>query len=138
MQRQQHHDGPAEAQQQTVGAGHVRGRVLDVLGFAAGAVGEVEVDRVLGEHGDHGEDRDGEAAADVDLRGLGRPGEREGGGDDGRAEQHEAQDVGDLDAPEPHHEGGQRHEEAEQDGTQDSQHAAHHADSCAMTQPCNG
>ena len=69
---------PAQPDEQPVAAGHVGRGVLRERGVVPGGVGEVEVDRVLGQHCDQGEDRDGETTRDVELGHLGRPGEEHG------------------------------------------------------------
>ena len=58
----------------------------ELLDRVAALPGEDEVDGVLGEHGDEGEDGDGQAGRDVELGHLGRPRQQEGGADDGQAE----------------------------------------------------
>ena len=81
-----HHDRPAQAEQQPVGPGHVGRRVLHVVRVVPGGVREVEVHRVLGQHRDDGQDRDGQRAGDVDPGRFGRPGQQERRGHDGRPE----------------------------------------------------
>ena len=76
-QRDQDHGRPAQPEQQPVRAGHVGRGVLHVLGSLPGLVGEVEVHRVLRQHHDHGQDGHRQAAGDVDLRSLRRPGQHE-------------------------------------------------------------
>jgi hypothetical protein len=101
-ERDEHHHGPADADQQPVGPGHVgqrqRARRLGAAvqrqarraglreRFAALA-GEHEVHGVFGQHRDQRQDRDREARRDVQLRHLGRPGQQERGSHDGHAEQ---------------------------------------------------
>ena len=77
-QRDDHHDRPAQAQQQPVGPGHVGRRVLHVVRVVPGGVGEVQVHRVLGQHRDDGQDGDGQRAGDVQPGRFGGPGQQEG------------------------------------------------------------
>ena len=76
------HHGPAEADQQPVRPGHVGhgiGRVARVL---ARLPGEVEVHRVLRQHGHQRQHQDRERLRDVALGELGAPGEQEGAAQD--------------------------------------------------------
>ena len=59
-------------------------------GFCARLGREREVDDVLGQHGDQGQHRQGEALRDVELERLGGPGQEEGGRHDRQAEQGDA------------------------------------------------
>jgi len=76
-QRQQRDQGPAQPEQQPVGAGHVRRGVGDVGRVVPGGEGVEQVHRVLGQHGDQRQNGDRQPAGDVDLRGLRRPGQQE-------------------------------------------------------------
>ena len=64
---------------------------MRILGVEARAERVVEVDGVLGQHGDQRENRDREAARDVFLRSFGSPREHERRGHDGGAEHDEAE-----------------------------------------------
>ena len=78
----QHHRRPAEADQQPVRAGHVRDRVVGVLGLLGRRDREVQVDGVLGQHAHEGEHEEREVLRDVPLRQLHRPREHEGRAED--------------------------------------------------------
>ena len=77
---EERHERPADPEEEAVAPGHVRRGVVAVLRNLAGGEGEVEIDCVLGQHGDHRQDGRGEAARDVVVGGLPRPDEQEGGG----------------------------------------------------------
>jgi hypothetical protein len=64
---------PADADEEPVRARHVRRRVADVGRVACRFPGEIQVDRVLGQHRDDRQDGDREAARDLELGELGRP-----------------------------------------------------------------
>ena len=84
--RDEHDRGPPDADEQPVAAGHVgEGERRVLLGVAARLGREREVDDVLGEHGDQGQDGECEALRDVELEGLGAPGQDERGADDRQA-----------------------------------------------------
>ena len=74
---QERDERPAQSQQQPIAAGHVRRGVMRVLRNVPRAPREVEIDGVLGEDGDHREDRGRETPRDVALRGLGCPHQQE-------------------------------------------------------------
>ena len=76
---------------------------IDLEGIPASGR-EHEVHRVLGQDGDQGEDRDREAGRDVELCGLGGPGDRERRTDDRESEQQRFEGMGSLEATEPHEE----------------------------------
>lgn len=111
----EHDQRPAETEQQAVRAGHVGRGVGDVLGVRPGGVSEVEVDGVLGQHGDDGEDRDRQPAGDVDLGGFGGPGEHERRGDHSHPEQQQPDDRARGRAGEAQGEGGHGQGYAEPD-----------------------
>ncbi len=68
---------PAHADEQAVGAGHVRRGEGDEARVAPALPGEDHVHRVFGKHGEQGYEPDRDALRDVHLRGLGRPAEQE-------------------------------------------------------------
>ena len=82
-----YNEAPADANEEPVGAGHVGGGEVGVIGDVGGCPGEVDVDGVFGEDGDDGEDGDGEGLGDVDLGDFGGPGEEECTTDYGQSEE---------------------------------------------------
>ena len=70
-----YNEAPADANEEPVGAGHVGGGEVGVIGDVGGGPGEVYVDGVFREDGDDGKDGDGEGLGDVDLGDFGGPGQ---------------------------------------------------------------
>ena len=89
---EQHHERPADADQEPVAAGHVREGELRVdvrvdagLGRLAGLRREHEVHGVLGQDRDECQHGEGETGGDVELEHLGGPRQQERRTDDGEA-----------------------------------------------------
>ena len=80
------------------------------VGSERRAPGEDDIDGVLGQHGDQGEQGQGQGLRDVHLEGLGRPGEDEGRAQDGHPGQegHHGRGQGMEVGKEAHHEPGHR------------------------------
>ncbi len=108
------HHRPAEPDEQPVGAGHVgqgqravRLPLADELRRLADSAelleclpaleGEDQVDGVLRQHGDEGEDGDGQAGGDIELGHLGRPRQEERRPHDGQPEDQRQQRIGQVD-----------------------------------------
>ena len=107
------HGGPADAEQQAIGAGHIGQRELILARDAlAGLPGEQQIDRIFGQHGDEGNEGHCERCRDVVLRRLGAGRDQEGGGEDAEAEDGDLELGGDGDAAKPDDQRGQ----AERDG----------------------
>jgi len=85
--REQRDRRPADAQQQTVGSGHVRDRVRREGRVVPGLPGEHDVDGVFRQHRKQRDDDERERARDVALGRLGGPRHRERRGHDARVEQ---------------------------------------------------
>ncbi len=84
------HQRPSESDQELVGARHVRkrqcrsrSRFTRLSELAPGVRCQDEVNRVLRQHGDQGENRQGQPATNIQLNDLRRPGDHEGGSHDG-------------------------------------------------------
>ena len=73
----------------------------ELLERVAALDGEDQVDRVLGQDGDEGQHRDGQAGRDVELGDLGGPGEEEGGADDRQSEEGGFERIGQMGLGEP-------------------------------------
>ena len=101
--KEHRHERPPEAEQEPVAARHVRRGIVRILRHVSGAPGEVEIDGVLGQYRNDGEDGRRQAAGDVVARGLRRPDQEEGGGDDRRPEDEHRRHGGQMDAAEPQH-----------------------------------
>ena len=96
------HGGPADPEQQAIGAGHVGQRELILAGDAlAGLPREQQIDGVFGKHGDEGNEGHCERGRDVVLRGLRAGRDQEGGGEDAEAEDGDLELGGDVDAAKP-------------------------------------
>ena len=107
----QNDDRPPDTHQQPIRAGHVRRGVLGVLGHMTGGVGVVQVDRVLGQHGDDAQHGHGQAAGNVDLGGFSGPRQHEAGRHHGGAISDQAQNRTRLDSEDAQHQSG-----ADEDG----------------------
>ncbi|CPU53941.1 Uncharacterised protein [Mycobacteroides abscessus] len=109
-QCEENDDRPSEAHQQTVRPGHVRRRVLGVLGDVTGDVGVVEIDGIFRQHRDQGQYCDREATGDIDLRCLCGPRQYEARGYYCRAVDHECEDWTGVQSTDPGDQRG-RHEQ---------------------------
>ena len=132
----EHDAAPSEADQQTIGAGHVRQRQRARGGESglgararlavephrlAALPGEHEVDRVFGQDRDEREQREGQSGRDVELRHLGRPGQDECGADDRETEQHRLEPVREVRLGPADPQGGDRRQQGE---TEDESNAS--------------
>jgi hypothetical protein len=156
--RDEHDHRPAEADQQPIGAGHVRERERAVgrpgrarrparrpvrLDRIAALQREHHVDRVLGQHRDEREHRDREAGRDVELRDLRRPRQEERGADDREPEQQRRERLGHVRIREAEREPGGDDGEGERErdplpcGTDVAEVWSERRHGFVLLQPCN-
>jgi len=115
-ERDDHHQRPAQAQQQPVGPGHVGRCVLHVVRIVPGGVGEVQVHRVLGQDRDDGQQGDRQRPRDVDPGRFGPPGQQERGSHHGHAERRQADRGGRMHAAQAQEQGRDGERGTEPDG----------------------
>ena len=114
---EQHYQRPARPDEQAVGSGHVGGGKAGVgrVRVQAGPIRVVEVDGVLGQHGDQGQYSDDQPLGDVLLGRFGPPREQEAGPEDGHEENAGFEHGGHVGAGQAQVEAGKRGQHREGD-----------------------